>query len=684
MTDTNPFNWSLPRIQILAQNTSGASIDLSSRLISFSATLVDSYSVDLFTVKLSNSDQYLTTNFSYGKSLDIYATFNQLTQEKIIEGRLEDPEPSYTKQEGATMTFSGKDWTAELQNPIVLELYKSGSFTPSTDPYVGEIIRDLVAKYAPGIDATGVPDTATQIGYKLFTRDPLFDCIKFLADLIDYRFYVNADKELIFEPIPTATIVLDSFTGLSGNPSGWTEYSGTWDLAGNHYLQSDNTGTQVTYRTSENFEDVVLDFYVTITEGNTAGAVVRLNTSTGDHYYVAIDVANNLIGLYRIDNWTGTKTELVTYTPSTPIAYNIEYQLRIFAKTVDTTDVLFTVFFDDLVNCAIYWQETAYVTSGKVGLRAEDSIASFDEFTAANAYLIIEEAFNATSIKLKTQLSRQKNRVYVAGGYEKFPHQEVVTPSGSTDIITLTYLPSEVRVLVTGDATPKKGGIFGIDDADTSVYYLVEYFAKKLHRRGGNWSATSTTIDYNRNSPLIGKKEDPSTFVSNGYRDYIHTDKTLNTQTLVDTKAQALLDRLKTVIRTGSSTVVGILWLMKPGDYVLVKSPSNGLSSYTMMKANSIKIDFDKTDGLRYSFELDNEDVTLALLLNSYELRLKRLERRDVAEALTRLEDYSETATIQDAIVGESNGVGFKYGHIDKYGHNKKFGTTGAGYTVVF
>jgi len=680
----NRFDWSRPRVQVRAQDSTETWLDLSERLISFDVKLAGSYAADTWSVVFSNTDQYITDNIQYAKPLEISATFNQFDQEKLIQGRVEDPQPAYSKSSGATMTLSGKDWTAELQNVIALELYKTGSFTPATKPYIGEMVRDLITKYAPAIDASGVPDTSTQIDYKLFARMPVFDCIKFLADLIDYRFYVDTDKALIFEPIPTSTFVSDDFTG-TGDPAGWTEQSGTWAIVSNAYKQTNNTGSFTSYRTTEDFEDLVIDTYITIDEGTRAGIVLKTDTATGNHYFVALDVAENLIKLYRVPAWTGAKTELMVGVPSTDLAHSTAYHIRIFCKTIGS-GCIFYVYVTDMVNCALTWEdEAAYITTGKVGCRTEDAVASFDDFTAGNAYLVIEEGFNCTAISLKTQLSRQKNRVYVQGGYEKFPYQEVITPSGSTDQIPLTYLPSEVRVLVAGDSVPKKGGIYGIDDDDATVYFLVDYWGKILYRRGGNWDASETTIDYNRNTPLMAMDEDTSTYSGNGTRDYLQVDKNLNTQDLVEQKAAALLANLKTVVRTGSATVVGLVWLMTPGDYILVKSPSNGLPNWTMMQANSISISFNKSDGLVYGFELDNEDVSLALLLNSYENRLKKLERRDVPESLIRVETLTDAGEVDDAIEVWTNDIlsGFKYGRYAKYGHHKKYADTGTGWVPV-
>lgn len=671
-----------PRVLVQAYDADGVLADISGRLISMSVTMNASYAADTFSAKFSNADGGML-GFTHAKEMQISATFDQFEQEKLISGRIGTPKMSFSKSGGAVAELSGKDWIAELQNVIVIELYKKGTFTAGIEPYVGEIIRDLVSKYASTIDASGVPDTTVQIDYKLFANLSVYDAIRFLADIINYRFYVNADRELIFEPIPEPILVQDAFSG-SGDPSGWTEQSGDWAQVGGRYKQATASGSFTTTNDQE-FDDVLVDCKVIIDSGTRAGVALGVD-GAGNHYFVALDMDEGLIKIYSVAAWTGAEVELKVGAPLTELAFGAENHLRIYAKAISGgTRVLAYV---GNMNHSVLSYDIAAALSGKVGFRTEDAVAFFDDFLAANAYLVIEEGFNAEDISIQTELDRQKNRIRVRGGYEKFPVEEVITPSGSTTDISLSYLPSETKVTVTGaSGNPQKGGIFGIDDLDPTVYFVVDYFGKRLIRTGGlNWTAAVTTIDYNKNVPLIGQAEDGDSFEPNGVRDYVHTDKLLNTQALVDARAQALLDKLKDVPRSGDAKVPGAVWLVNPGDYVLVRSPSNGVADWEMMKAETITVSFSKSDGLTYSFTLDNESASLPLLLNSIEQRLKKLEQRDISEALVRIENYYETATVQDAITGESNDVSaaLKLGYYAKPGYNRKLGNASAGWGAAF
>lgn len=679
----NPFDWSIPRKLVRIKNSAGVFVDISDRVISASVTLNSASAADTFTVALSNYDRYISTNFTYAREIEIGMTFNQFEQEILLTGRIDDPEKAYSKSAGAVVTVNGKDWTVELQNRLGLEIYKNGSFTAETNPYIGEIVRDLIQKYCPSIDASEIPDTEFQIEYKIFLRQSIFYCIKWCADLIGYRFYVNTDRKLIFEPIPESILIYDEFTGSSGSPENWTVNSGTWEIANNEYQQTNTSGSHVSYRTIKIFTDLIVDALITINSGTMAGVALRIDGS-GNHYYVALDLTENLVKLYRSASWGASDTELNIGGPSTILTTGMQYHMRIYAKS-SQGGALFHVFLDDMFNPILtYLDETAYTGSGKVGLRTKDTSASFDNFMAANAYLIIEEAFNAEEIKVKDLLSRQKNNVFVEGGYEKFPWEETVTPSGDTDVIDLEYAPSETRVDVTGaEGNPQKGGIKGIDDNDETVYFLVDYWAKKLYRRVGNWDNVVTTINYNKNVALLANEQDPTSFDANGVRDIVMTDKLLNTQALVEMKAAAILNRMKIIPRIGTAKVAGVVWGMNPGDYVLLKSPSNEIDEYTAMAANSITISFSKEEGLVYSFSLNEEDVTLPLLLNSIEARLQKVEHRDMPQAPIHIETIADSVGVQDTLDGEQN-ESLKLGHHMKLGHNLKLSNASSGWSAAF
>lgn len=678
-----PFDWGLPRTQTRIKNTSGVWVDVSAYLGSMRVTQAAGYATDTFACVFSNSEAYISSNFSYAQEIEISATFNQYEQEILLLGKIERPKRSFNKSSGSTSTLTGKDLGSDLLNRIIpVEIYAKGTFTASTNPYIGEIVRDLINKYSTEINASAVANTATQIDYRVFANISLFDALKWLADLIGYRFYINQSSVLIFETIPTGVLVLDALTGPSGTPTGWTVQSGTWAQNGIAFKQTNATGSFSAYRTSETFTTSMANFDIVIDSGERAGAFFRVDGS-GNGYFVALDITQNLIRLFSVAAWA-TSTELSIGIPISTLILATHYHLRIYC--LDYSDnVLVMAFVDDMLLPVLYYRDyNNTFTFGKMGFRTEDAAASFMDFVGSNASLIIEEGFNATGIEIEDQLDRQKNNIYVIGGYEKFPKVEVITPSGSTNEITLASLPSETRVDI--GATILKGGVKGIDDSDATVDYLVDYYGKKLQKRTGNWAASATTIYYNANVPIISNASDSATYATSGIRDYIQTNTSLNTQAAVDAQATALLDKMGTVPQLGTSTIVGAVWQMVAGDFVLVKSPSNGLTTYTLMIASTITINFDKSSGLSYDFKFNTEDASVALLLNSIERRLRAIESRGVARSTIRIETITDTMSAQDAITGESKDLTgtFRYGHYVKFGHGSKFGNSKTEFTSAF
>ena len=94
--------------------------------------------------------------------------------------------------EGSRITIEGQDYGQRLQQMIAAEVY--------LDESIGDIIRDLVLKYAPEIDTDAVQDPGETLESFRVAYDTLFDAIQKLSDRADYQFYVDNDKVLHFEP----------------------------------------------------------------------------------------------------------------------------------------------------------------------------------------------------------------------------------------------------------------------------------------------------------------------------------------------------------------------------------------------------------------------------------------------------------------------------------------------------
>ena len=145
-----------------------------------------------FTTNISNFDGVHKTDWSIGDEVLIYASkdINPPTT-KIFAGILEDKKHT-GKEQDETLVLTGRDYTARLMDRTVEpEVYTS---LPA-----GSIVKDIVSKYVDNI-TTGsyVDDSLTIVDRITFNHTPVFDAVKKLADLADYTFYIDEDKNLHF------------------------------------------------------------------------------------------------------------------------------------------------------------------------------------------------------------------------------------------------------------------------------------------------------------------------------------------------------------------------------------------------------------------------------------------------------------------------------------------------------
>jgi len=145
-----------------------------------------------FTATINNEGGYLKTTFDIYDDVTIYADKDVADPTtKIFKGKIERIKHSGQAQD-AKITLAGRDLSADLQDALIRpEVYN--------DTEVSEIIKNLVAKYAPDISYANVDVTTTTLTRKTFNKLSLFDAIKQLAELSGYYFYVDTDKDLHFK-----------------------------------------------------------------------------------------------------------------------------------------------------------------------------------------------------------------------------------------------------------------------------------------------------------------------------------------------------------------------------------------------------------------------------------------------------------------------------------------------------
>lgn len=87
-------------------------------------------------------------------------------------------------------TWQASDYTLKFERRVVNRVYDN--------MYVEAIITDLLIKYPCGITANNVKPTNKLIDHIAFQYEPLLGCIKKLADITGWRWYVDANKDLHF------------------------------------------------------------------------------------------------------------------------------------------------------------------------------------------------------------------------------------------------------------------------------------------------------------------------------------------------------------------------------------------------------------------------------------------------------------------------------------------------------
>lgn len=88
------------------------------------------------------------------------------------------------------------DYTRALDQHLVAETYENKT--------INEIIADLVANWCPtGFTATQV-DAPVLVNYIQFKYEPVSDCLRQLAEIVGYDWYVDYSKDIYFKA-PTAT-----------------------------------------------------------------------------------------------------------------------------------------------------------------------------------------------------------------------------------------------------------------------------------------------------------------------------------------------------------------------------------------------------------------------------------------------------------------------------------------------
>ena len=108
----------------------------------------------------------------------------------IFAGRISQiVEDVLSVPDGILYTITAADWTLDLDNLMVSKIYENMD--------CHDIIADMVDNFAPGFTYANVQSGAT-ISKIVFNLIPMSECIKKLATVVSYYWYIDTDKDIHF------------------------------------------------------------------------------------------------------------------------------------------------------------------------------------------------------------------------------------------------------------------------------------------------------------------------------------------------------------------------------------------------------------------------------------------------------------------------------------------------------
>lgn len=170
---------------------------------------------DGFSVEQVLTSQADTAKFKYqkygsrsfipaiGDAVDVYDGSTHIFSGTII--RID--EQTIANPEGLEYSVECVDLSYSLDNMLVAKTYSAMT--------IKAIILDIIANYAPTFTTVNVQSNFT-VGSVVFNQIPVSECLKRLADIVRYEWYVDADKDLHFFPKFT-TLAPINLTDVSGN-----------------------------------------------------------------------------------------------------------------------------------------------------------------------------------------------------------------------------------------------------------------------------------------------------------------------------------------------------------------------------------------------------------------------------------------------------------------------------------
>ena len=109
---------------------------------------------------------------------------------KLFAGRIVQVDEQYDKLDLVRYRIQCVDYTRDLDHQLVVETYE--------DQTINAIIADIKSRYLPSTITTTNVDAPVTVKYIAFNYEYPSDCLKQLAELVNYDWYVDYDKDIHF------------------------------------------------------------------------------------------------------------------------------------------------------------------------------------------------------------------------------------------------------------------------------------------------------------------------------------------------------------------------------------------------------------------------------------------------------------------------------------------------------
>jgi len=178
--------------------------------IEVTSAIGDNNSASSFKAVFPNEDGLHKTDFAINEEVIIYAEQNVNPPTTVIfmiiyaeqnvnppttvifKGLIEDIDFRGKDTGREEVIISGRDYSVRLMDSTVEpEVYNTAE--------ISTIVTDIISKYTQDITTTNVNVTSKTLSYIAFNHVNVFDALKQLAELSDFMFYVDTNKDLHFE-----------------------------------------------------------------------------------------------------------------------------------------------------------------------------------------------------------------------------------------------------------------------------------------------------------------------------------------------------------------------------------------------------------------------------------------------------------------------------------------------------